>query len=82
MYGANMKILKQMDIDSWSHTLVCQICDSRLQIDKNDIKCESYPGNARDPSYETYSVTCEVCKTIIMISESKIPKLVKVLLRK
>ena len=72
-----MKVLKRPDTN-WSIKHTCANCTAELEVEKNDVKFHSYPGDFRDPGYETWSATCPVCSAGFDIAVAKIPKAVQV----
>lgn len=72
-----MKILKRPDTQ-WSYKHTCSNCTAELEVEKSDVKHTSYPGDFREPGYETWSATCPICMVSFTIPESKLPKAVQV----
>lgn len=72
-----MKVI-QMPNTSWSHKHTCANCTAVLEVEKTDVKYYSYPGDQREPGYETWSATCPVCRVQFNIPETNIPKPVQV----
>jgi hypothetical protein len=72
-----MKILNKIDVSDWSYKHHCDNCDSDLELDKNDI-CYFY-GGQRDG--DSYFANCAVCSQRFYISESLIPKLLRLEIR-
>lgn len=72
-----MKILKKPDTN-WSLRHTCTNCTAELEVEKGDVKYHSYPGDQRDPGYDTWTATCPVCSALIDVPVSKIPKAVQV----
>lgn len=72
-----MKILKRPNTQ-WSYKHTCVKCDAELEVEKGDVKYHSYPGDFREPGYETWSANCPCCSASIDIPVSKIPKAVQI----
>lgn len=72
-----MKILKRPDT-AWSLKHTCSHCTAELEVEKGDVKHNSYPGDFREPGYETWSATCPICSVSFDIPVTKIPKAVQV----
>ncbi len=74
-----MKILQTVDISTWNHEIVCIRCDSRLQIDPEDLMSEiqrgDRPGEGDSRLYYTY---CPVCDGQLIVPEKEIPKVLQV----
>lgn len=77
-----MKIIKKEDISHWTYKIICSGCDSELEAESSDLKRTYYAGDFRDPESESFYVVCPVCSKGNAIAESKIPKLIKIGLRK
>ena len=60
-----MKILKEVNVNSWSCIKTCFHCLSELEIDANDIELNSL-------YYELY-FTCPICKERNALENSEIP---------
>lgn len=76
-----MKIIKRPDT-AWTMKHTCSNCTAELEIEKGDVKFNSYPGDFRDPGYETWSASCPICSQSISIREASIPKAVQVEIKK
>jgi len=77
-----MKILKRPDT-AWSYKCTCSRCTAELEVEKTDVTHASYPGDYREPGYDTWKAYCPLCGNCIDITESAIPKAVQVeILRK
>lgn len=72
-----MKIIKAPDTN-WSRKHTCNTCGAELEVEKSDVRYQYYSGDFRDPSYETWTATCPVCKKDFNIPESSLPKAVQV----
>lgn len=60
-----MRILKEVNIDSWVYLKKCCNCFSELEINANDIECNSL-------FYELY-FTCPICKDRNVLEYLEIP---------
>lgn len=76
-----MKILKAPST-VWSYKQTCVGCDAELEVEKGDVKYYSYPGDQRDPGYDTWTSKCPICDKEIIVPVSKIPKAVQVEIKK
>jgi len=76
-----MKVLKQPDT-TWSMKHTCTHCTAELEVEKSDVKFTSYPGDFRDPGYDTWTATCPVCSNAFHIKEATIPKVVQIEIKK
>lgn len=76
-----MKIIKRPDTQ-WSHKHTCNNCTAELEVEKGDVKHQSYPGDFRDPGYEIWQATCPICSVVFTIPEKSIPKAVQVEIKK
>ncbi len=72
-----MKVLKRPDT-AWSYKHTCSTCTAELEVEKSDVKFSSYPGDFREPGYETWSATCPICQHGFNIPVTAIPKAVQV----
>lgn len=77
-----MKIIKKPTLDGWTHKIICPQCTSELEAEPSDIKYHYYPGDFRDPSYESFHVNCPVCDRVIDIPTKSIPALLQIQCRK
>jgi hypothetical protein len=73
-----MKVISQVNIEDWSYECICDHCDSKLQVESNDLIYKFYDGDFREPGYSVYQVTCAVCNNMLDISGNKIPKLIQI----
>lgn len=73
----NMKILEKADISNWSYICTCANCESKLEIEKDDLNYHYHDGDLRDAAYDSYSANCPVCKKSISVPNNNIPKLIK-----
>jgi hypothetical protein len=73
-----MKIIKQVDTSAWRYSVTCKTCDSELEADANDIRHEHFVGDMREPSYDSYYMTCPVCFSRIDVDKVKLPKALQV----
>jgi hypothetical protein len=71
-----MKVLKRPNT-SWTMKHTCSQCTAQLEVEKGDLKFSSYPGDYRDPGYETWTATCPICAVPFNITASSIPKVVQ-----
>lgn len=76
-----MKILKRPNT-TWSFKHTCVKCEAELEVEKGDVKFHSYPGDFRDPGYETWTATCPCCTANFDIPASRIPKAVQIEIQK
>lgn len=76
-----MKIIKAPDTN-WTRKHTCVNCTAELEVEKSDVKYTYHTGDYRDPSYETWTATCPICKTDFNIPESSLPKAVQVEIKK
>lgn len=72
-----MKILKKVEVNTWKHVFTCTKCESELEADASDVVHEHHAGNIRDPSFDTYHVTCPVCEYKHSLSFKEMPKVVQ-----
>lgn len=72
-----MKVLEKQDVSNWSYKHKCSSCESLLQIESNDLTHYHYSGYYNEPSYDTYSTVCSVCRSPITVPTDSIPKLVQ-----
>lgn len=78
-----MKIIKKADTTQWSHRVTCDMCDSELQVESSDVKYQYHEGyDQREPAYDEYYTFCPVCSVKIDIPDDKIPKALKVQVKK
>src|SRR5271169_4737576 len=77
-----MKVLKKIDTTLWRYRQICVKCESELEAEPGDVLYHYYPGDCRDPGYETWTITCPVCSHVIDVPPSKIPKAVQVVIQK
>lgn len=73
-----MKVLKTTDTSKWSYKFTCGQCDSELEAERGDVKHEHYSGDFREPSYDSYSVSCPVCQRTQTVPTDKIPKALQI----
>ena len=67
-----MKVLKaSCDIEAWTITETCTKCKSELEICTKDVRYD--PNGTRD----NYYASCCLCDNRIIVSETKLPQLVK-----
>lgn len=71
-----MKVLKAPST-VWSYKHTCIGCEAELEVEKGDVKYHNYPGDYRDPSYETWTAKCPICDKEITVPLAKIPKAVQ-----
>lgn len=76
-----MKIIKRPNTE-WSMKYTCSNCTAELEIEKGDVRFHSYPGDMREPGYNTWTTNCPVCDVLIDIAENKLPKAVQVEIKK
>lgn len=76
-----MKILKRPNTD-WSMKHTCSQCTAELEVEKGDVKFTSYPGDFREPGYETWTATCPFCSNVFHIKEATLPKAVQIEIKK
>lgn len=76
-----MKIIKAPDTN-WTRKHTCANCTAELEVEKGDVKYRYHSGDSRDPSYETWTATCPICKTDFNIPEANLPKAVQVEIKK
>ena len=76
-----MKVIKAPDLN-WTRKHTCSTCTAELEVEKSDVKYQYHSGDQRDPSYETWTATCPICKVDFHIPESSIPKGVQVEIKK
>lgn len=76
-----MKVLKAPDTN-WTRKHTCSTCTAELEVEKTDVTYQFHSGDMRDPSYETWTATCPLCKTSFNIPESSLPKAVQVEIKK
>ena len=72
-----MKVLKKVETKGWSYKHTCANCDSELEAEGGDLKYDYYPGDFRDPSYESFHCTCPECGQQFTVPTNKIPKLLQ-----
>lgn len=72
-----MKVLEKQDVSDWSIKHTCAHCDSVLQVEANDLVYTHHSGYYNETSYDTYGITCPVCRANFNIPSDQIPKLVK-----
>lgn len=77
-----MKVISRPDVSNWEFKHKCSDCESELLVDQNDLKYNSYPGDFREPGYETFSANCAVCGKSFNILVNNIPKLVQLNVKK
>lgn len=60
-----MKILKEVNIDSWAYIKKCYYCFSELEINADDLKLNSL--------YDELYFTCPLCKEANALEYSELP---------
>ena len=76
-----MKIISRPDTN-WKYKHTCSKCDAVLEVEKGDVKHKNYPGDQREPGYETWSAICPVCSNTFSIQATAIPKVVQIEIKK
>lgn len=77
-----MKVLERKEVEKefkYDHT--CDRCESRLQVEADDLLYESGGGDQRESWPETFKAICAVCRAVFNVPEARIPKYVKHLTR-
>lgn len=72
-----MKILKKAESTAWKHVFTCGKCESELEAEAIDVVHEHHAGDMRDPSYDSYHVTCPVCSQKHILTFVEMPKVVQ-----
>jgi transcription elongation factor Elf1 len=72
-----MKILKKAEANTWKHVFTCEKCESELEAEAIDVIHVHHAGDMRDPSYDSYHVTCAVCDHKHDLMTNKLPKVVQ-----
>lgn len=72
-----MKILKKAESSAWKHVFTCAKCESELEAEAIDVVHLHHTGDMRDPSFDTYYVTCTVCSHRHDLITNKLPKVVQ-----
>lgn len=71
-----MQVISKPDTNNWSTKHTCDNCDSKLEINGEDIiyklECQGF----YDIESDAYYVDCPVCSELSYVQESEIPKLV------
>jgi hypothetical protein len=76
-----MKVLKRPNT-AWSMKHTCSQCTAELEVEKGDVKFTSYPGDYRDPGYDTWTANCPICSNVFHIKEAALPKAVQIEIKK
>lgn len=77
-----MKVISKPDTTNWKYRHTCVKCEAVLDVEKGDVKYHNYPGDFRDPGYETWSANCPICSSSISVPVSAIPKAVQMEIKK
>lgn len=73
-----MKIIEAPDANSWSHPYTCDNCETKLEIEVNDI---NHTHSSRDgiyPPSENYSACCPVCSHYFCVLVKDLPKIIQI----
>jgi len=73
-----MKVIKTQDPKEWSLKVICNKCDSELEVDAKDVSHEWMNGDVRDPGYDSYAIQCPICEEVINLTTDKLPKVVQI----
>jgi hypothetical protein len=76
-----MKVLKRPDTN-WSMKHTCVKCTAELEIEKTDVSYKYCDGDRNESGYDSYSSSCPLCQTIILIENRNIPQAVQVEIQK
>lgn len=77
-----MKVLEKKEWEktfTWQCT--CPQCESKLEVESNDLNHEPGGGDQRESWPEKFSVRCAVCSQNILVPTNTIPKYVQKLAR-
>ncbi len=74
-----MKIIKKQDVSGWNYKYTCSNCESELEVESSDLTYKHYTSmDQREPSYDSFSVSCLVCGQSHIVPGKNIPKLIQI----
>lgn len=83
-----MKILERKDLSNWKYILVCSDCESKLEVEKDDVRAQHHeaindcrPGESQ-PAYFSYHCQCPVCQKVLDVPRTVVPKAMETMLQK
>ena len=74
-----MKVIYKDNVENWTYECQCRICDSVLESNVDDV---NYKDTQDYGISGFYSVKCIICDNHIIIPTDKIPKLLRIQIKK
>ena len=73
-----MKIIKYAaDLKFWKKDIVCNHCQTELEVETSDLQYSGEDGDWHDSGWERYAVICAACNCETTLNAKDIPEIVK-----